>query len=61
MNGGGGRNSEYSDVRSRKKIDMRFLNILRHRPSFPKFSDNTWNGTLIFGIYVENGLFADRK
>ena len=50
-----GRNSEYRDVRNRKKLEMRFLNILRHRPSFSNFSENTGGGTLIFGIYVEKG------
>ena len=50
-----GRNSEYRDVRSWKKLEMRFLNILRHRPSFSNFSVNTGGGTLIFGIYVEKG------
>ena len=48
-----GRNSEYRDVRSRKKIEMRFLNILRHRIFFSSFSENTGGETLIFGICRE--------
>ena len=56
-----GRNSEYRDVRSRKKIEMRFFNILRHRPSFSNFSETTGDGTLIFSIYVEKGcVFANK-
>ena len=56
-----GRNSEYRDVRSRKKLEMRFLNILRHCPSFSNFFENTGGGTLNFGIYVEKGCVFENK
>ena len=55
------RNSEYRDVRSRKKFEMNFFNILRHRPSFSNFSENTGDGTLIFSIYVEKGCVFGNK
>ena len=56
-----GRNSEYRDVRSREKLEMRFLNILWHRPSFSNFSGNNTGGTIIIGIYVEKGCVIGYK
>ena len=44
-----------------KKMEIRFFNILRHRPSFSNFSENTGDWTLIFSIYVEKGCVFGNK
>ena len=45
-----GRNSEYSNVRNTKKLEMGFLNISWHRQSFSNFSGN--NGEVFCFLYI---------